>query len=256
MIPLCIWNIFSHLKRQHKFIFIGCGDRKQLAPPEEEHIQFEDLQIVKELFRYNSYELCKVWRFDDSELLQDADKASNGEAVDYTTYGDVENELSLCHTNDAVDAINTLWNQRHAELCDNKKEVIGFDNTKYIIYKGLILMAYKTQMGNIFTNSQELTIHSWSDDKFILLTQANIQIELDIKYTTSFKPRYAMTIPKSQGSTFTVPYSICEYKQMKANMLYVALTRARDKGQINFCDISNHTPYKGYIYSYVYKGKR
>ena len=65
-----------------------------------------------------------------------------------------------------------------------------------------------------------------------------------------------MTVHKSQGSTFTVPYSIYEYKQMKANMLYVALTRARDKGQINFCEISNHTPYKGYIYSYVYKGKR
>jgi predicted GIY-YIG superfamily endonuclease len=111
-------------------------------------------------------------------------------------------------------------------------------------------------MGNIFTNSQELTIQSWTDDTFTLLTNTNTQIELDIKYTASFKPRYAMTVHKSQGSTFTKPYSIYEYKHMKANMLYVALTRARDKGQINFCDISNHTPYKGYIYSYVYKGKR
>ena len=87
----------------------------------------------------------------------------------------------------------------------HKKTVIGFDRTKYIIYKGLLLMAYKTHMGNIFTNSQELTIHSWTGDKFILLTQANIQIELDIKSTTSFKPRYAMTVHKSQGSTFTAP---------------------------------------------------
>ena len=99
MIPLWIWNILSHLKRQHKFIFIGCGDWKQLAPPEEEHIDFEDLQIVKGLLNYNSYELWKVWRFDDNELLQDAYKASYGETIDYTTYGDVENELSLCHTN-------------------------------------------------------------------------------------------------------------------------------------------------------------
>ena len=115
-------------------------------------------------------------------------------------------------------------------------------------------MAYKTHIGNVFTNSQELTIHSWTDDKFILLTPANIQIELDIKYTTSFKPRYAMTVHKSQGSAFTVPYSIYEDKQMKPNMLYVALTRARDKGHINFCDISSHTQYKGYIYSYERKG--
>ena len=26
------------------------------------------------------------------------------------------------------------------------------------------------------------------------------------------------------------------------------------KGQINFCEISNHMPYKGYIYSYERKG--
>ncbi len=65
-----------------------------------------------------------------------------------------------------------------------------------------------------------------------------------------------MTVHKSQGSTFTIPYSIYEHKQMKANMLYVALTRASDKGQIDFCDISNHRPYKGYLYSYGYKGRR
>jgi group I intron endonuclease len=51
-----------------------------------------------------------------------------------------------------------------------------------------------------------------------------------------------------------MPYSIYEYKQMKPNMLYVALTRARDKGQIHFCDISNQTPHKGYIYCYAREG--
>ena len=122
MIPLWIWNMLSHLKEQREFILIGCGDWKQLAPPEEEDIEFENLQIVKELFNYNSYELSKVWRFSDNKLLQDAYKASNGKPIDYTTYGDVENELSLCHTNDAVDAINTLWNQRHAELNVDKKK--------------------------------------------------------------------------------------------------------------------------------------
>ncbi len=33
MIPFWIWNMLSHLKEQHKIIFIGCGDWKQLAPP-------------------------------------------------------------------------------------------------------------------------------------------------------------------------------------------------------------------------------
>jgi hypothetical protein len=81
MVPLWVWNILSHLKRQHQFIFIECGDWKQLAPPEEEHIDFEDLQIVKELFNYTSYELCKVWRFDDNELLQAAYKRLMGKPL-------------------------------------------------------------------------------------------------------------------------------------------------------------------------------
>ena len=46
MIPLWVWNLLSHLQEQHKFIFIGCGDWKQLSPPEEEHIDFENFQVA------------------------------------------------------------------------------------------------------------------------------------------------------------------------------------------------------------------
>ena len=44
MIPSWIWNILAHIKKEYGFIFIGCGDWKQLAPVEEEHIDFESLQ--------------------------------------------------------------------------------------------------------------------------------------------------------------------------------------------------------------------
>ena len=68
---------------------------------------------------------------------------------------------------------------------------------------------------------------------------------------TSFKPRFAMTVHKSQGSTFTENYSIYEYEDMTSRMLYVALTRARDKQQINFCKIDDYKPHTGYIYIYI-----
>ena len=71
---------------------------------------------------------------------------------------------------------------------------------------------------------------------------------------TSFKPRFAMTVHKSQGSTFTENYSIYEYEDMTSRMLYVALTRARDKQQINFCKIDDYKPHTGYIYCYEYSG--
>ena len=72
--------------------------------------------------------------------------------------------------------------------------------------------------------------------------------------TTTLKPGYAMTVHKSQGSTFTENYSIYEYEYMKPRMLYVAFTRARNKQQINFCKIKDYKPHTGHIYSYEYGG--
>ena len=255
MIPSWLWNVLAHVKQQYGFTFIGCGDWKQLAPVDEEDIDFENAWLVKYLFNSNSYELTKVWRFNENQLLQDAYSASNGDKINFTKYQSTECELALCHTNDAVDAINKKWNEHYAKQHTKQKEVIGFDNTKFIMYTGLMLMAYKTHTGNTFTNSQDLVIKSWTDTTFQLQDDKGNTIELDMKYTTSFKPRFALTVHKSQGSTYTENYSIYEYESMKPRMLYVALTRARTKKQVNFCKIEGYTPHTGHIYSYEYHGQ-
>ena len=255
MIPSWLWNVLSHVKQQYGFIFIGCGDWKQLAPVDEEDIDFENAWLVKYMFNSNSYELTKVWRFNENQLLQDAYSASNGDKINFTKYQSTECELALCHTNDAVDAINKKWNEHYAKQHTKKKEVIGFDNTKFIMYVDLKVMAYKTHAGNTFTNSQDLTVKSWTDTTFQLQDDKGNTIELDMKYTTSFKPRFALTVHKSQGSTYTDNYSIYEYESMKPRMLYVALTRARTKKQVNFCKIDGYTPHTGHIYSYEYDGQ-
>ena len=66
---------------------------------------------------------------------------------------------------------------------------------------------------------------------------------------------YAMTVHKAQGMTINRPYSIYEYKRMKHDMLYVALTRTQKKEYVNFCNIGLYRPYVGYIYRYSYNGK-
>ncbi len=106
--------------------------------------------------------------------------------IDITTYGNVEYPSALCHTNDAVNAINKYWNEHNAKTHKITKHVKGFDNTNYILYKGLVLMAYKTHTSYTFTNSQELIVISWTNDTFLLQDTTNKMIELDIKYTTSF----------------------------------------------------------------------
>ena len=116
-------------------------------------------------------------------------------------------------------------------------------------------MAYKTHSAYTFTNSQELTVKSWNKDNLCVITLKGDTINVDINYTTSFKPRFAMTVHKSQGSTFTEDYNIYEYEAMSSSMLYVALTRARNKELINFCKIEHYQPYTGYIYTYEYQGR-
>ena len=255
MIPSWMWNILSHIKRQHGFIFIGVGDWGQLPPVDEEDIELDQTWVVKYIFNTRWYELTKIWRFNEDQLLQDAYKARMGQIIDFTRYGNTEHDLALCHTNDMVDAINKTWNEHYAKTKDKQIIVDGFENTKYTIYVGLKLMAYKSHQGHIFTNSEELEIKSWTDSTLTLINDDKQTIEVDMKYTTSFKPAFAMTVHKSQGSTFTRPFSIYEYKTMKSRMLYVAITRARNNKQINFCNGECYKPYTGQIYSYEHNGQ-
>jgi len=86
-------------------------------------------------------------------------------------------------------------------------------------------------------------------------TDTNNEIEVDLKFTSHFKPMYAMTVHKAQGMTINEPYSIYEYKRMKGDMLYVALTRTTNKDFVNFCDIEVLKPYVGFVYPYAHNGR-
>ena len=135
------------------------------------------------------------------------------------------------------------------------KEVDGFGKTKFTLYAGLKLMAYKNHPQLMFTNSQELTVVDW-DTKLLTLSSLNgEEIQIEIHRTNLFKPRFAMTVHKAQGSTFTEEFSIYEYEIMRASMLYVALTRATEFNNVNGCSIENYEAYTGDIYSYELKGK-
>ena len=258
MIPSWIWNILAHMIHDYGFIIIGAGDWGQLPAVKEDHIDFENSWIVKYVFDYHLYRLIYVWRTEDEELLKDTRAIRNGGTIDYSTYTAQEYPTALCHSNDAVDAINKKWNEYYAKQHTKTQIVNGFDNIKYILYQGLKMLAYKTHKQRLFKNSQQFILEEWTDNTLTLKQtkgkQAGRIIDIDIKYSVSFKPGYAMTIHKSQGQTIRENYSIYEYKDMKQKMLYVAMTRATKKTHINFCKIDDYKPHTGHIYSYEYNG--
>ena len=256
MISEKIWCILCHLKKQFGFIFIGFGDFKQLKPINEEHIDFKNSWIVKYLFNNTCCNLKTVHRFKDNRLLQDAYDCADGKTIDFERYGNTECDLALCWTNLCVDTLNTKYNEKYAKKYNKVKEVKGYDNTKYILHKDLQLMAYRTSLNKKYYNSEDLTVVDF-DDEYLYLnsTQGNETIKVDIKFTNHFKPLYAMTVYKAQGMTIDKPYSIYEYKKMKHDMLYVALTRTTKEEYVNFCNIEINRPRTGYIYRYSYNNK-
>ena len=101
---------------------------------DEEHIDLESSWIVKYVFNSSSYELTKVWRFNDCRLLRDAHSASNGESINFSEYNTVEHPLALCFTNDAVNAINKRCNDYYAAQHTKKKEVTGYEKKSLVCW--------------------------------------------------------------------------------------------------------------------------
>ena len=73
MIPCWMWNILSHMKDQHGFIFIGVGDWGQLpAVEDDEDIELDRTWVVKHIFSTRWYELTEPHRSTDPTLNEDA----------------------------------------------------------------------------------------------------------------------------------------------------------------------------------------
>ena len=252
MISERMWCVLAQIKILFNFVFIGFGDFKQLKPVNEEHINFKNSWIVKFIFNNTLCELTEIHRFNDNELLQDAYKCSNGETIDINKYGKTEHDLALCWTNKAVDVINEKWNNYY--LPNDYINVNGAKNSKFKLYRGLTIIAYRTH-GKKFYNSDEYIVKSYDDKNLILVNDNNEELIIDIKLTNHFKPAFACTVHKAQGMTINKPYSIYEHQKMRSDMLYVSLTRTKQKEFVNFCDISLYKPYIGYIYKYSFMGK-
>jgi len=253
MISEKMWGVLAQIKVIFNFVFVGFGDFKQLKQVNEEHIDFKNSWIVKFIFNNTLCELETIHRFKDDELLQDALKCSDGESIDITKYGNEEHDLALCWTNRAVDAINAKWNNHYAK--DEHIIVNGAKQSKFKLYKGLIIIAYRTH-GKTFYNCDEYTVTHYNETKLTLTDDNGDEIIIDIKLTNHFKPAFALTIYKAQGMTINRSYSIYEHGKMRSDMLYVGLTRTKQKHFVNFCDISIYKPNIGYIYSYSFNGKR
>jgi ATP-dependent exoDNAse (exonuclease V) alpha subunit len=101
------------------------------------------------------------------------------------------------------------------------------------LFEGMPIISMKTDAKIGIVNNEMFSIKSIYRDK-IEITDGSKTIEIDIdKFQYLFYVAYAITIHKSQGSTFDFKYSIHEWGKLDDTLKYFALSRSTKKNLIN-----------------------
>jgi len=109
------------------------------------------------------------------------------------------------------------------------------------VYQGLPLIARKNNKKKGIVNSNFYEVKSVEEGVVEISTStAEKCLTFDLNKTSEinsfrdlFLPRYAMTVHKVQGETINEPFSIYEWKQMKADVKFTAATRTTDPKNVH-----------------------
>ena len=123
------------------------------------------------------------------------------------------------------------------KYCDNSQDVI--------VFKGLPIISRKNT--NIksgdktfrICNNEMFTTGKLNEDRSIVdiisKDDEKIKFSIPIKlFTIYFNPSYCVTVHKSQGATFSEPFTIHEFNKFDSRLKYVAISRAQNVNQLNF----------------------
>jgi hypothetical protein len=121
------------------------------------------------------------------------------------------------------------------------------------VYKSLPIICKKTATINeqAVRNNEEFEVVELKDKTLKIksdITDETIEIKYDdLKH---FDLAYCLTCHCVQGSSFDFDYSIYEWQMFDKYMMYVAVSRARARKYINFCDVDCQLQ-EGFIYKIV-----
>ena len=251
MINSKIWGVLSDIKKRYNFKFVLLGDFLQLRSVEKFIYDVMNSEVFADLADCQLLELTKNYRaINDPEykvFLDDMMKIREGKTINFNKYGNKECRKSICWTNRTRKAINQKWNLKESQ------------NVKYItlkhmrVYKSLPIICKKTTTINDkqVRNNEEFEVVELKDKTVKIksdITKETIEIKYDdLKH---FDLAYCLTCHCVQGSSFDFDYSIYEWQMFDKFMMYVAVSRARARKYINFCDTDCQLQ-EGFIYKIV-----
>jgi len=249
--------------------FIITGDFKQLAPVKDiyERNDYATSPALYELCAGNKLTLSKCRRTDDAEFFEMCQRPMS--KVPVAEFGKEQTDINLVFTNKKRMAINKHLMDKQIEAHEetnkeieriniqkkkskdkgkvglflekrpydpNSQDVTLFVGMPVISRKTATKNAEEEEEGHLVANNEMFTIIEINKNSIMLRSQAdeNKIVKNNVKsFQMNFYVAYAMTIHKSQGSTFNQPYTIHQWNRLDEKLKYVAISRTTKKEFIN-----------------------
>jgi hypothetical protein len=248
MVNSKIWGVLSDIKKRYGFKFVLFGDFEQLKPVEKKSYDVKNSEVFAELVDGQLLELTINYRaINDPEykvFLEDMMNIREGKTIIFKKYGKKECRKSICWTNRTRKAINQKWNLKESQD-------VKYVTLKHMrVYKSLPIICKKT------TTLNENQVRNNEEFEVVDFDKVDVKIKSEITGDTfkikfddlkHFELAYCLTCHCVQGSSFDFDYSIYEWQLFNKYMIYVAISRARARKYINFCD-ADYKLQQGYIY--------
>jgi hypothetical protein len=232
--------LIKKLNPQTKLIV--SGDFQQLLPVNDRYTKgnYADSQALFELCDGNRFVMTKCRRADDS-LFNICKAIKNDEEVDASDLGTKFYKTNLCFTNKKRIAINRTLMDFNVEKYGKRGLVLPKrdfnDNSQAVnLFKNTPIISMKNNTKLNIVNNEQFTIDKIDSHTIYFSNDMKKGLTIPIdQFQRTFFVAYAMTIHKSQGATFTKPYTIHEWNhpRMDKRLKYVALSRATSKDLIN-----------------------
>lgn len=234
MIKELFFRILYNIKQNTKCKIILSGDWNQLEPvADRTDFDYENSSLIHYICDGNMFQLTKCRRADDTLF----NLCKNVNNIDVRRFNKTIWKRSLVYRNSKRKEINELWMnkllpKRYIEI---PKNPIDKNSQDMKIFKGMPIIACKTSTEYDICNGEEFRVKDCCKSHITLKQDERIiKINTDV-FNKLFYPAYAITVHKSQGVTFYESYTIFEWDDYSDRMKYVALSRATDVENINFC---------------------
>ena len=199
--------------------------------------------------------LTKCRRADDTlfKICQNVEK------VKPQKFGQRECPKSVAYTNSVRRKVNDSWMKHRVQDGREYIEVpavvgMGKETQNQYVYEGMPVVAISTNTKLNIANGEEFKVVSWTKKAVVvgcvledgsIDEDLNIEVPMDV-YPRLLQPGFCISIHRSQGSTYDVPYTIYQFDRLQEmckrgldigkRLLYVAMSRATDPKLINFSD--------------------